>query len=97
MMQLNSDLFSRKFLSSIMIMIKNAITISKLVKNQVGTVTAISGVYPNQIADVLLPGGVTSIPNIQNHSIHTLAEGDQVYLEMIYGDINNIVIKFKKQ
>ena len=70
MMQSNSDLFSRKLFSVIENMIRKAISGSKLPRNQVGTVTGISGTYPNQIADVLLPGGVTSLSNIQNASIH---------------------------
>jgi len=97
MIQFNSDLFSRRLFSSIEMMIKKAISSSKIPLNQVGTVTGTSGVYPNQTADVVLPGGTTSIPNIQNASIHTLVIGDQVYIEMIYGDLNSPIIKFKKQ
>jgi len=97
MIPFNSDLFSRRFFSSIEIMIRKGISNSKIPLNQVGIVTGVSGVYPNQKADVVLPGGTTSIPDIQNASIHTLIIGDQVYIEMIYGDLNSPIIKFKKQ
>jgi len=97
MMQLNGDLFTRKLFSSIQMMIKKAISVSKIPTNQVGTVTAVSGTYPNQKASILLPGGTVPIPNIQNASIHVLAPGDQVYIQMIYGDLSCPVILIKKQ
>jgi hypothetical protein len=95
-MDLNSDLFTRKFFSSIESIVKKILSTSSYPRFIVGTVVTTYGTYPNQTADVLLAGGVDPIPNIQNASIHSLSNGDQVYVEMIYGNLTNPVIMVKK-
>lgn len=96
-MDMNSDLFTRRLFSSVESIVRKILGSSKSPRFTVGTVSATYGIYPNQTADVLLPGGDTPVLNIQNASIHSLNIGDQVYVEMIYGDLACPVIMIKKQ
>lgn len=95
-MDINSDLLTRRLLQSIERVIYKILGSSQFPLNQVATVTNVYGVYPNQTADVILPTGNVSIPNIQNGSIHSLSIGDVVYVEMMYGNMNCPFIKVKK-
>lgn len=97
MMQLNSDIFTRKLYSTIQIIIKAMMPSFRYPLNKVGTVVSVSGTYPNQKASIVFPTGTDPIPNVQNASIHTLSEGDEVYVQMIYGDLASCVIWAKKQ
>ena len=95
-MNLDSDLFTRRLLQVVGRMFSTYNASAKFPMNQVATVTQVYGVYPNQTADVKLPTSNISIPNIQNGSIHSLTIGDEVYVEMMYGNLNCSYIKIKK-
>ena len=95
-MNLDSDLFTRRILQVVERVVLKYIASSKFPINQVATVTNVYGTYPNQTADVELPTSNISIPNIQNGSIHSLSIGDEVYVEMMYGNLNCPFIKVKK-
>lgn len=95
-MNLDSDLFTRRIIQAIEQIVSKYLKLYPSPMNQVATVTNVYGVYPNQTADVILPTGNVSIPNIQNASIHSLSIGDVVYVEMMYGNMNCSFIKVKK-
>jgi hypothetical protein len=95
-MNMNDDLFVRRLFSTIESIANKIFKNSKVPRFTVGTITAVYGTYPTQTADVLLPSGDSPVLNIQNASIHSLSVGDQVYVQMIYGDLTCPVITIKK-
>lgn len=92
--QLNfeDDLTARRMVDIIERVVEKKLNELTFASYQVATVTAVSG----NNADVILPGGTSSIPNLKNKTGEVLNNGDEVYLLLIKNSLNNSVIAIKK-